>query len=618
VKNIALLITHLLCLIVTVEAQDLNYQNRIESTIEKSPKTIQLNHTTKLYDYEQTYFSRILVSTSQLEIGDTIVIRLGEKLTSSKTMDRNPGGNIRYYVDTIIKTVQMPNIVYSPIKKSIKNTSGNAIKLPASAGILLPFRYVELEIVSGNIEPKIEREYFYYHFNDTLSSFISSDTVLNAVWNLSKHTIKATSFAGLYIDGDRERIPYEADALINQLSHYAVDSVYDEARNTIEYLLQHPTWPTEWHLQMHQMVWNDYLYTGNKKLFEKYYDLLKQKTLSELSGESGLISTTAKEQPKQLLIDLHYNTFDKKDKLRDNPDWPQGGNKIAGPSYIGEADGFVFCPYNSIVNAFYYKSLKIMESIAGVLNKKEDVQYFKTVSEKVQKSYWETFYDDSKRLIKDGDTTSHITLHSNFFALFAGLVKDEAKPSVIKYIKSRGMACSVYGSQFLLDAIYDAGEQEYGLSLLTAMGERSWYNMIRSGAGMTMEAWDYKFKPNLDWNHAWGAAPVNIISRKIAGIEPLEPGCKKIIIHPQPGKLSFFNGDFPLPQGVINIKYQQKNDVDIYLINIPKGIYAQFVLDIQNNNESLSMNKKIQKVNKIKNQWVIKNLEGNIKIERKK
>ena len=378
-KNIALLITHLLCLIVTVEAQNLNYQNRIESTIEKSPKIIQLNHKTKLYDYELTYFSRILVSTSQLGIGDTIIIRLGEKLTSSKTIDRNPGGNIRYYVDTIIKTVKMPNIVYSPIKKSIKNTSGNAIKLPATAGILLPFRYVELEIVSGNIEPKIEREYFYYHFNDTLSSFKSSDTVLNAVWNLSKHTIKATSFAGLYIDGDRERIPYEADALINQLSHYAVDSVYDEARNTIEYLLQHPTWPTEWHLQMHQMVWNDYLYTGNKKLLEKYYDLLKQKTLSELAGESGLISTTVKEQPKQLLIDLHYNTFDKKDKLRDNPDWPQGGNKIAGPSYIGEADGFVFCPYNSIVNAFYYKSFKIMESIAGVLNKKEDV-YISTPS----------------------------------------------------------------------------------------------------------------------------------------------------------------------------------------------------------------------------------------------
>jgi hypothetical protein len=30
----------------------------------------------------------------------------------------------------------------------------------------------------------------------------------------------------IYVDGDRERIPYEADAYINMLSHYAVDSEY--------------------------------------------------------------------------------------------------------------------------------------------------------------------------------------------------------------------------------------------------------------------------------------------------------------------------------------------------------------------------------------------------------
>ena len=58
---------------------------------------------------------------------------------------------------------------------------------------------------------------------------------------------------GLYIDGDRERIPYEADALINQLSHYALDTEYSLARNTFEHLMLHPTWPTEWHLQMHQI-----------------------------------------------------------------------------------------------------------------------------------------------------------------------------------------------------------------------------------------------------------------------------------------------------------------------------------------------------------------------------
>ena len=36
--------------------------------------------------------------------------------------------------------------------------------------------------------------------------------------------MKATSFCGLFVDGDRERLPYEADAWINQLGWYATNT----------------------------------------------------------------------------------------------------------------------------------------------------------------------------------------------------------------------------------------------------------------------------------------------------------------------------------------------------------------------------------------------------------
>ena len=48
------------------------------------------------------------------------------------------------------------------------------------------------------------------------------------------------------VDGDRERIPYEADAYLNQLAHYGVDREFALARYSHEYLLANPTWPTEW------------------------------------------------------------------------------------------------------------------------------------------------------------------------------------------------------------------------------------------------------------------------------------------------------------------------------------------------------------------------------------
>lgn len=60
---------------------------------------------------------------------------------------------------------------------------------------------------------------FYYRFNDNMSSSTTSDSVLKATFFPCTHSIKSTSYMGLYIDGDRGMIPYEADALIIQLSY---------------------------------------------------------------------------------------------------------------------------------------------------------------------------------------------------------------------------------------------------------------------------------------------------------------------------------------------------------------------------------------------------------------
>ena len=105
----------------------------------------------------------------------------------------------------------------------------------------MPFRYVEIENAQSEIEAgDLRQKIFQYYFDDNQSSFTSSDTVLNQVWDLCKYSIKETTFAGLYVDGDRERIPYEADAYINQLGHYGMDSEYPIGKRTIEYFMEHP------------------------------------------------------------------------------------------------------------------------------------------------------------------------------------------------------------------------------------------------------------------------------------------------------------------------------------------------------------------------------------------
>jgi hypothetical protein len=140
------------------------------------------------------------------------------------------------------------------------------------------------------------------------------------------------------------------------------------------------------------------------------------------------------------------------------------------------------------------------------------------------------------------------------------------------------MACSVYGAQFLLEALYQGGMADYALQLLTATGLRSWYNMIQNGSTITWEAWDPRFKPNLDWNHAWGAAPANIIPRYLMGIRPLEPGCRRILIQPQPGSLQSAEIQVPTILGPVNASFTHEDGTFTLNVNIPSGCTAQVVL----------------------------------------
>jgi alpha-L-rhamnosidase len=99
-------------------------------------------------------------------------------------------------------------------------------------------------------------------------------------------------------------------------------------------------------------------------------------------------------------------------------------------------------------------------------------------------------------------------------------------------------------------------------------------NMIRVGSTMTTEAWDERYKPNLTWNHAWGSAPANIIPRKFFGIEPIEPGFRKVRIKPQPGSLTSAEMKMPYTRGTIFCRWEKKSKHHLFEVTIPANTKA--------------------------------------------
>ncbi|SMC69560.1 alpha-L-rhamnosidase-related protein [Pedobacter nyackensis] len=529
----------------------------LTKSLQKPLVNRQFNNGNTFYDFGKDAFGQLTLSARSAKGNDTLRIHIGEAIDTEGRVERKPRGAIRYRLLTLPlkKGEHIYDLKFSPNKQ---NTGPRAIHMPDYIGEVLPFRYVELEKAAKTLKVTgLQRYVVNYAFDDDATVFKSSDTLLNQIWDLSKYTIKATTFTGLYVDGDRERIPYEADALINQLSHYAADVEFNMAKRSLEYLIHNATWPTEWSLQNLLVAWNDYLYSGDIRTVKALYPKLKPKTLLALARPDGLISTRTGKQDKTFTRSINMAKFNSDSVLNDIVDWPQKGGIGLPPSAPGEVDGFVFTDYNSVVNAFHYQALICMKNLALALDEKEDAGFYTLQAAKVKQSFQRSFLDPNTGTIKDGEDTQHSSLHANMLALAFDLVPQENKATVLAHMRTRGMACSVYGAQFLLDALYDANEADYGLQLLTSKDKRSWYNMLRVGSTMTTEAWDTDYKGNQDWNHAWGAAPSNIIVRKLMGVEPLSHAFGIVQIKPQPGTLSSAELQLSTLRGKIRVAFNK-------------------------------------------------------------
>lgn len=515
-------------------------------------------------DFGRAAFGTLSVPFTSKTDGHEVEIRLGEKRGAEDTVETNPGGSVVYR--SVRLTLKKGTYTY----KIVLPTSNYGIRMPEHIGEVAPFRYCEIIGSPSEIrEEDLIQLAVFYKFDDDASSFVSSDKALNDVWEMCKYSIKATSFLGIYVDGQRERLPYEADAFINQLGHYCVDREYAMARYSHEHLIDHPTWPTEWILFSVLIAWEDYMYTGNLDSITRRYDDLIAKTLTALSREDGLISTRTGLMTEEVLHSVHFAGKE----LRDVVDWPHGS----------ETDGYVFTTVNTVVNAFHYRALVLMGRMAEAIGRKDDAAKFGEQAGRVRDAFNEKLFDSAKGVYRDGEETDHASLHANMFALAFGLVDDERKSSVVKFIKSRGMACSVYGAQFLLDALYQAGEGDAALDLMTNRSDRSWPHMIYDiGSTVALEAWDPKYKPNLDWNHAWGAAPANIIPRLLVGVEPIEPGYHVARIRPQVGSLKEVSAEVPTIRGKVGITIRRDADTYRLRCSIPANMTAEIHLPTTN------------------------------------
>lgn len=434
------------------------------------------------------------------------------------------------------------------------------------------FRYVEIQgcpesITKEVLENSLVGVSMYQKFDESESYFVSDNELLNDIYQFAKDSIRVTT-QDLFVDSQsRERGPYEGDAYVNQLTSYSFSRNYTVARFTNEFMAYHPEWCTEYQQENAMSFYQDYLYTGNTNSVTNFYEKIKTKVLSSKYDSSVQMIKT--------------NTSN------DLVDWP-----------AGERDGYTVGtanPYNTVINAFNYQAAVNVAEIAKVLGKTEDAEYYTTLAANLKEGINQLYNAETGNMMEgrnaDGSIRTAEPQHANFFPVSLGAVTDADKLATIsESLANDGIKCSVYATQFLFTAMYEAGDAQGALDMLNSKGTRSYYHLLKElGVTIAPEAWDPSLKSNMTYSHAWGSAPGNVIVRNLCGIQPLEAGYSKAEIKPAIASLETVSVKVPNIKGYIymDIDTSKSGYVTDMSVTLPANTTAKVYVPAENTGTDL-------------------------------
>lgn len=229
-------------------------------------------------------------------------------------------------------------------------------------------------------------------------------------------------------------------------------------------------------------------------------------------------------------------------------DWPQDNRD----------DYDMHAPAPTVPNVLAWYDLQLLGKLASYLGR--GAGGFIDSAASMREAINRQLFDTATGLYRDGLDSTHYSFHANMFALWSGIVPEANQQYIAGWLAGRGMACSLYGAQFLLETLFRYGQEEAAFKLLLSDGPRSWLNMLNHGATMTTEVFDLNADYAMSWAHPWGTSPVNLIARQIFGLRPTAPGWKSFEFLPLPGPLSCGKLRQPVPGGTIECSFKRRPD----------------------------------------------------------
>lgn len=233
-----------------------------------------------------------------------------------------------------------------------------------------------------------------------------------------------------------------------------------------------------------------------------------------------------------------------------------------------------------VSNAFVVNDLRIMSRAAAMLGRTDDEKRYREQMENTISSYIKTFVKKDGKM-KDDYQGAYIMALA--LVLPQGSLWDKCFEKLLGRLDVEGMQTGFFSTEYLLPLLADHGQEKRAFDLLLNEECPGWIYQVNCGATTTWERWD-ALRPDgtvnedrvnkrssdnmVSFNHYSFGSVGEFYYRYILGIQPAEPGYRKIRIHPfMDRRLGNVEGSYRSRAGEVKVAWRiTGNQADIQII----------------------------------------------------
>ena len=229
--------------------------------------------------------------------------------------------------------------------------------------------------------------------------------------------------------------------------------------------------------------------------------------------------------------------------------------------------------------------------IAGILGEEEEAAYYRELSEKTADAYCSVLTDGNGKLLEEFQTAYVLPLYLDMFP--TPQVKAGAVDNLVRLVERNDycIGTGFPGTPYLLFALADNGRADAAYKMLLNTRCPSWLYEIKMGATTVWERWDGLDENGvcpigddgtdmmISYNHYGFGAVGDFLYRRVAGIEPVEPGYKTFAVRPiLGGGLTWARAAVRTPYGQAGADWKIENGTFSVTVRVPMGTRCKLTL----------------------------------------